>query len=403
MLSASESNSKPPRKLQELTVKNIGPIKDGVVRQNKINVFFGPNNSGKSIVSRLIHTINSTPTPSLRSAKLQLKRYGYPTVQPKAADVENAYIDSILQNAGLPHPDAITHGQNKGHIEIKFRAKTLSRTLHRKRRLPNKKLALLSVLYFRHVARNTRTSIYIPAGRTGTMQFFTSIMRVRNRLLGDLLGMSGEDRPMKATKPSTKSIQSFTRLHGISEYLEQFYDIILSSHADGLAQDTQALFSGIFPGSIDTVKTPSGLAQITYEDPVGFVTDLESAGSGTVATFPIAAGMNHVNDGGTLIIEEPEAHLEPSKQIKMIEWVQNAACAKNANLIFTTHSDYVVKKLLALVWKKKIRRTDLGLYYFDRADSGLTTIRRINADESGEAEQPLFQDALDTLIGEFSA
>ena len=108
-----------------------------------------------------------------------------------------------------------------------------------------------------------------------------------------------------------------------------------------------------------------------------------------------------------MIIEEPEAHLEPSKQIKMIEWVQNAACAKNANgtghLIFTTHSDYVVKKLLALVWKKKIRRTDLGLYYFDRADSGLTTIRRINADESGEAEQPLFQDALDTLIGEFSA
>ncbi len=46
-------------------------------------------------------------------------------------------------------------------------------------------------LMMRRYARSTqlsRDSVYIPAGRTGSIQLFTSITQVRNRFLRDLLG-----------------------------------------------------------------------------------------------------------------------------------------------------------------------------------------------------------------------
>ena len=102
------------------------------------------------------------------------------------------------------------------------------------------------------------------------------------------------------------------------------------------------------------------------------------------------------------MLKKPEAHLEPSRQLGLMDVLQTSADQRNINLIFTTHSDYVIKKLLAMVSSKKIKHTDLGLYYFDRVDSKFTTIREINVDKTGEAEQPLFSDALDTLVKEFS-
>ncbi len=170
------------------------------------------------------------------------------------------------------------------------------------------------------------------------------------------------------------------------EHLEQFHDLILDAHAEGTNKSVQDLFSNLFPGAIESMG--AGLPEIVYRDPTGFITEIESAGSGTVSSFPIVAGVHYVKTGGTLIIEEPEAHLEPARQLKLIEELVAIAKVKKIDLIFTTHSDYVIKKLLALVSRKKIKHTDLGLYSFNRSDS-LTQIEKIAVDKTGEAEQTL--------------
>ncbi|MDE5935466.1 MAG: AAA family ATPase, partial [Muribaculaceae bacterium] len=40
--------------MPHLCIKNIGPIKDLDIKLNKINVFLGPQSSGKSTIARII-------------------------------------------------------------------------------------------------------------------------------------------------------------------------------------------------------------------------------------------------------------------------------------------------------------------------------------------------------------
>lgn len=384
-------------KFKEIYFENFGPIKTGKIKPNKINVFFGPNNSGKSLVSRLIHGINSIPTPLKLSTVPLIKRYQ----KLEKTDKHDLYLRAILHKSGTPVSEAISHGKNKCTIQIQHATKKLDFVIERKHL--NKKHVTNRVLYFAlQKSFNTYDSVYIPAGRTGTIQFFTHIVRIRNQLLNDLLHTFGST-PTNPTKITTKDIKKFTHsANKMPDYLEQFHNLILSSQEDGLDRNIQEWFSELFPGSVDLLESYLGLHHLAYKDPTGFITELESAGSGTLAAFPIIAGMHYVKQRGTLIVEEPEAHLEPSKQLKLLDILQNISYRKNTNLIFTTHSDYIVKKLLAFVSNRTIKHSDLSMYFFSRINDSTTTIKQIKVDKNGDAEQPIFDEAIDKLIEDFS-
>ena len=388
-------------KLKELNIANLGPIKAGRIRQNKINVFFGPNNSGKSMVSRLIHGINLAYANKITIPQRLLKKF----VPPRDTDTfsTTVYLDLILQNSGINYADMASYGQRKCSIHAEFPRKSADFKVNTSG--PRSRHAHASMLS-RYITRRSAPSydsVYIPAGRTGTIQFFTNITRIRNHLLHDLMSVLDGGRGVARTQKFARNeIKNFARLSvNLPGHLEQFYDIILSAHEEQSGKYVQELFSGLFPGNIEFTKSPSGLLQISYRDPAGFVTELESAGSGAVSAFPIIVGMHYVKQHGMLVVEEPEAHLEPHRQMRLIELLHEACRQKKTDIIFTTHSDYVVKKLLAMVSNKKIKNTDLGLYYFNRTN-GLTTIEHIDIDRSGEAKQPIFQNALDDLVREFS-
>lgn len=304
----------------------------------------------------------------------------------------------ILANAGFRESDAITHGRESGIVDIDASKKlTLNLTRqHGHSELP----ARMARLY--RATHRSRQSVYIPAGRAGMVQFFTNIVQVRNNLLRIILSVFGEHDAPESKTHSVKGIQGFTEQMGeIPEYLEQFYDLLVSSQGGKLSKNITDSFSRLFEGSID-VSDHRGLPAMFYKDPTGFNTEIESAGSGAVSSFPIVAGVHHVESGGSLIIEEPEVHLEPSRQLRLIEQLHDVAADKKLGLTFTTHSDYVVRQLLALVSSKKIRHSDLGLYYFNRKSPKPTVINKISVDSTGEAEQPLFQEAMDDLIAQFS-
>lgn len=65
------------------------------------------------------------------------------------------------------------------------------------------------------------------------------------------------------------------------------------------------------------------------------------------------------NNGQTIIfIEEPEAHLHPSNQIKLIE-ILTQLLQKNVKIIFSSHSNYIFNKLNNMILSRKI---DYKLY-----------------------------------------
>ena len=382
-------------KFKQIEFSNCGPVLKGIIKRKKINVFFGPNNSGKSLISRLIHGVNIMPSSKQKIPAFILRRIDHRGAKEWMPRFHNSIV---LKNSGINRSDIITYKKKTAFINIQSSRKSSilnfgidEYPIHNLRM--DKYASLMS--------NKSRSSVYIPAGRTGTIQFFTNIAQVRNRLLGDLLHAFGGESIINPKGASATEIRRFTRSqYELPDHLEQFYDLILSTQTEGLNSNIQKLFSELFPGSIEMENT-SGLSKIIYKDPVGFITDIESAGSGTVSSFPILVGMYYVEKGGALIIEEPEAHLEPSRQLELIDMLQTIAYQRDVDLIFTTHSDYVIKKLLALISSKKIKHSDLGLYYFDRVKPEFTTIREIHVDKTGEAEQPLFEEALDSLVKGF--
>lgn len=380
-----------------LSIRNFGPIETGTIGNQKIIVFFGPNNSGKSMLSKLIYAI-----ASFDPAQTVLLRSRATNKRPEIS-LDLMTIMHVLRSLGLPAESIITHGKKKstitiendeGRVELEITPKTKN-----------------TIRYFVHhhlshymvgSAKNTRKkqSLHIPAGRTGTIQAFYSIAQMRNRLLTDILS-SFESYGYAQDNSSPSTLKRFLRSAGnFPDSMNEFYDVILDAYAKGMSERFQDRLHGLFSGYVRTKKM--GLVpSMVFEDRQGHQTDLENAGSGIISSLPILLGVDYVKSGGILVIEEPEAHLEPAQQYGIMDELYQASKTKKIRLVLTTHSEYVVKKLLSMVSQRKLRPSDLGLYYFKGTAEHYTTVEKMTVDKTGEAEQPIFQEALDTIVGEF--
>ena len=247
--------------------------------------------------------------------------------------------------------------------------------------------------------KDLKSDIYVPAARTGAIQFFNSIIYMRNQLLRDIIRSFG-GREYHRVPPS--DVRRFLRsLVRFPLYLEDFYDLILGFLTRGEIMQFQKYVRALLEGSIDLRRTRE-FPSLVYVDRSGARTDIEAAGSGVVASFPIILGMMRVAPSGMLIVEEPEAHLEPARQMMLLELLCRETLERKVKLVITTHSDFIVKKILGLVAKGTIKNSKLGLQYFDRRPEGFTRLRSIEVSRDGEAEQPLFNEAMKMLLGDFA-
>jgi len=92
-----------------------------------------------------------------------------------------------------------------------------------------------------------------------------------------------------------------------------------------------------------------------------------------------------------LIIEEPEAHLHPDKQAKLIEVLTLLAKRLGVRVIITTHSDVILNKLSNLVmagssnapeFRAALKPEDVKIYNF-RKDEGYSIVEEVKVSETG--------------------
>lgn len=383
-------------KCSKIVLKNVGPIEYGEIKTNKVNVFIGPNNSGKSIASRVMyglwqldeHTVPFAASPLFA----RLGHDGSVTDPPLGSAL-------VAKGAGIHVRDIITHGEIDGWIEVTKSDGSVTRYSYGQTQefMMSRMLARLS----RVAIDTTGDCIYIPAGRTGAIQSLLQFMQIKNDLLNTVWATLGEDPPPGVDHlilPKSHSIARRgrrLRRRIIPEYLERFNDLVLETAFEGFPEDAQRLFTSIFHGTVESDDT--NLPQIYYRDPSGFTTKIDSAGSGTVSSFPIISSIYKVEAEGTLIIEEPEAHLEPLSQQKMITALVRAAQVKNVNLVFTTHSEYAVYPLLSMISSGEFKHSDLGIYNFHRMNGSYTHITELPVSEEGEMDDDLFEEAIKAL------
>ena len=381
-------------KFQEIRFENIGPIKSAAIGRHRLSVFVGPNNSGKSIASRIIHGVcQLDPSPGV-----QLRLFGKDPFSDEPDDevVAAARSAVLIRNAGMRRSDIVTHSVDSGRLVLEDGNNT-SIAINFDSNARQSPISFITSILDTPLDEAVKNSIYVPAGRTGTVQSLLTIMQIKSDLLNSVLRSLGErpDRSLKTKRQ--KAIAPRLRLkRQMPEYLEQFYSIVLETFSGGFGEESKSMFSRLFAGSIEA-SAADDLPAILYHDPSGFAVEIDSAGSGVVSAFPIVAAMHRVEPGGTLIIEEPEAHMEPMRQLRLVNEIVRVALRRDVNLVLTTHSDFVIHAVLGMIYNGVISPADLGLYYFQRKRGSYTSVKRIPVTDAGEAEQELFDEALDAI------
>ena len=106
-----------------------------------------------------------------------------------------------------------------------------------------------------------------------------------------------------------------------------------------------------------------------------------------------------------LFIEEPEAHLHPEVQVKLIEIFAKLS-SLNLKIFITSHSNYMFNKLNNLLIKKEIDRNNIMVYHLVRTDDGTTinsemkvTDDGINDDNFQDVSEQLYYERLNYLEG----
>jgi predicted ATPase len=398
-------------RIREINLASFGPVIRGKIPLKDVNVFFGPNNSGKSMTARLVYGVSSPesryPEYARRYRQMRLRYLeGYRGPALRKPDERVAW--NVMRAVNDEVEQIVTRGSKICTSIVETDLGRLRMTLKKERvsELPGRKYSLSYSMpkrfvkwYLKGHERPGRAAIYIPAARTGTIQFFSTILYMRNELLRDIIRSFGGSL---AQEVSPAELRRFLLSLGrFPLYLEDFYDLLLRFLATGPVSPLETEARILHYGKFRLERTRE-LPSLAYVDSSGFQTEIEKAGSGVVASFPILLGMTTVGPGGVLIVEEPEVHLEPFRQMVLLKLLCEEAIRRKVMLVLTTHSDFVVKKMLGLVTNGTMKNSQVSLHYFEREPRRFTRVRSLPISRTGEAEQPLFDEAVDALTHDYS-
>lgn len=382
---------------------NVGPIEAGTVHRDKLSVLIGPNNSGKTIAAKIIHGVCQVDE---RQDGPQVPRGAAMPSDGESADEPSSIVDTmtLIQHAGLRPDSAAMRGKKTSLISV--HGKDGSEREFNLAAAKENRLALDASMASTSGLDNVGRSVYLPATRAGGAQHLLAAMRLlvktaqlQSNLLSRTMSALNVERE-KGGKITPSVLPGDAPIDPSLGDPARYMGPVLETMANGLTEEAQETFSRLFPGSIGVMERP-GAPLVTYDDPSGHRAGIESVGSGVASVLPIVAGIHRVEAEGTCVIEEPEFHLEPQRQLVLVDEILRVANKRRVSMVVTTQSDFLVQKVLSLVSSGRLDRSDLGLYYLRRPADSLTRIEKLRVEKTGEAEQEMFTRAMDSLIEGF--
>lgn len=111
-----------------------------------------------------------------------------------------------------------------------------------------------------------------------------------------------------------------------------------------------------------------------------------NVGFGYSYVLPVIVDALVVPEGSLLIMDNPEAHLFPAAQSRLMEFLIETAKKRNLQMIVESHSDHIVNGVRIAVKKKDLATTEVLVNYFDRDDKGEVMVKAIHVDRNGELD-----------------
>jgi len=178
-----------------------------------------------------------------------------------------------------------------------------------------------------------------------------------------------------------------------------------------LHQNVQDWMNAISPGIQIQIQQSESSFKINYRFSRGSgqrPTDSFKAtniGFGISYVLPIVISALHAPKGSIVLIENPEAHIHPAGQAKLMELICRSA-RSGIQFIIETHSDHIINGMLISINDRTLTTDQVSLYYFERKeDTHETLANDLPVLEGGKIRNPPdgFFDQIDidmkTLLG----
>ena len=188
------------------------------------------------------------------------------------------------------------------------------------------------------VGQFSSSAHYLPADRTGIMHAHRVVVRSLIR---------------RSSRAGLRMEEPLPVLSGVvTDFLERIVDMPHRPARRRMAYEGLAtqLEESVLGGSINVDVSETGYPSFLYR-PNGWRHDLPlmNASSMVSEVAPVVLYLrNVVHIGDTLIVEEPESHLHPAKQVELTHQLA-AAVHAGVRVVLTTHSEWVLEALANLV------------------------------------------------------
>jgi AAA domain, putative AbiEii toxin, Type IV TA system/Protein of unknown function (DUF3696) len=117
---------------------------------------------------------------------------------------------------------------------------------------------------------------------------------------------------------------------------------------------------------------------------VGSAVDFADTGFGLSQILPLIVQGFHGGRADTMIVEQPEIHLNPKLQCALADFFVTLVSLEKA-VIVETHSEHVIMRIRSLIAAGSIKAEDVALYFVER-DGDKTLARRIPIHADGHIE-----------------
>jgi len=233
---------------------------------------------------------------------------------------------------------------------------------------------------------------FLPASRSGLYQGLSSFSSIIAEL--------SKSRNLLTQKIELPNISEpvadyFLNLSNISNKAKNDFDEII-----------ETIEKDILKGTVSFNNETKKL--VFKENGIDEELDLSHTSSMVSEIAPIVAYLKYIindknnqpnNKYGLLFIEEPEAHLHPEVQVKLMEMFALLA-GKNVKIVMTSHSNYMFNKLSNLLLEGKIDHNKVGSYLTRATDAGsITDTLSMKAEADGMNDEN-FADVAEMLYEE---
>lgn len=134
---------------------------------------------------------------------------------------------------------------------------------------------------------------------------------------------------------------------------------------------------------VDEIKEGSGIfqakVQVRENSPEVLLTEV---GFGVSQILPVLTLLYYVDEGSTILMEQPEIHLHPLAQAGLADVMISVSRRRNIQIIVESHSEHFLLRLQRRMAEQQVNADDIELYFCD-VDGPKTKLSSLEIDENG--------------------